>query len=72
MSANPSGFGRVLKQLREAAGLTQSNSRTRRWRGFGVAKLEQGLREPSAATVQRRQVLGTNCLAFAGDDVDGI
>jgi transcriptional regulator with XRE-family HTH domain len=69
MSANPSGFGRVLKQLREAAGLTQEQLAERAaMHKFGVAKLEQGLREPSWATVQAlANALGTNCLAFVDD-----
>jgi transcriptional regulator with XRE-family HTH domain len=54
----PTGFGVRLKQLREAAGLTQEQLATR------ADMLEQGVREPVWSTV-----LDVNCLAFT-DEVD--
>ena len=60
-------FAEKLKRLREAAGLSQSQLAERAgMHHFGVAKLEQGLREPTWATVQAlAAALGVNCLAFA-------
>jgi transcriptional regulator with XRE-family HTH domain len=60
-------FAGRLRQLREAAGLTQGELAERAgMHRFGVAKLEQGLREPSWATVQvLASALGLDCLAFA-------
>jgi transcriptional regulator with XRE-family HTH domain len=47
------GFASKLKQLREAAGLSQADLAERAGMNvFGVAKLEQGVREPTWATVQ--------------------
>ncbi len=46
------GFGNRLRQLREATGLTQAELAERAGLNkFGVAKLEQGLREPAWPTV---------------------
>jgi len=61
-----STFAERLKQLREAAGLTQSELAERAGMNrFGVAKLEQGVREPSWATVQvLAEALGVDCAAF--------
>jgi transcriptional regulator with XRE-family HTH domain len=64
-SSKPS-FGDLLKKLREGAGLSQRQLAEKAgMHQFGVAKLEQGLREPSWATVQALAgALGVNCLAF--------
>jgi transcriptional regulator with XRE-family HTH domain len=61
-------FGQRLKQLREEAGLTQPQLAERAGMNrFGVAKLEQGQREPSWDTVQRlAKALGVGCSAFEG------
>jgi transcriptional regulator with XRE-family HTH domain len=66
-------FAERLKALREAAGLTQATLADRAgMNSFGVAKLEQGVREPTWATVQSLcKALGVGCDAFlddAGDD----
>jgi transcriptional regulator with XRE-family HTH domain len=46
-------FAAKLKRLREAAGLTQPALAGRAGMNqYGIAKLEQGVREPSWATVQ--------------------
>src|SRR5262245_38289983 len=59
-------FARRLKELREAAGLTQQQLGERAgMHKLSVAKLEQGLREPSWATVQAlADALGVSCEAF--------
>jgi transcriptional regulator with XRE-family HTH domain len=64
----PPVFGARLKQLREAAGLTQGGLAERAGlHKLGVAKLEQGLREPTWATVQAlARALGVSCSAFEG------
>lgn len=61
-------FGERLKELREAAGLTQAALAERAGMNqFGVAKLEQGVREPAWATVQAIcAALGVKCSAFEG------
>lgn len=61
-------FGEKLKQLREAANLTQAALAERAaMNPFGVAKLEQGKREPTWATVQALcGALGVRCSAFEG------
>jgi transcriptional regulator with XRE-family HTH domain len=66
-----SAFGVRLRQLREAAGLSQEALAERAGlHRFGVAKLERGEREPSWATVRAlAKALGVNCLAFESDDV---
>ncbi len=60
-------FAEKLKRLRESAGLSQQQLADRAGMNrFGVAKLEQGVREPSWATVQvLAKALGVDCLAFA-------
>jgi transcriptional regulator with XRE-family HTH domain len=62
-------FGERLKRLRESAGLSQADLAERAgMHRFGVAKLEQGLREPAWATVQAlAKALGVNCLAFTDE-----
>jgi transcriptional regulator with XRE-family HTH domain len=64
----PSGFAAKLKELREAAGLTQGALAERAgMHKLGVAKLEQGLREPKWASVQAlARALGVGCSAFEG------
>jgi transcriptional regulator with XRE-family HTH domain len=59
-------FAARLKELREAAGLSQSQLAERAgMHRFGVSKLEQGLREPSWATVQAiASALGVSCESF--------
>jgi transcriptional regulator with XRE-family HTH domain len=60
-------FAERLKQLREAAGLTQpALAEKAGMNRFGIAKLEQGHREPTWATVQAlAAALGVTCEAFA-------
>jgi transcriptional regulator with XRE-family HTH domain len=64
-----STFAERLKRLREAAGLSQPELAERAGMNrFGVAKLEQGVREPSWATVQAlAAALGVTVLEFADD-----
>jgi transcriptional regulator with XRE-family HTH domain len=59
-------FGMRLKELREAAGLTQpALAKKAGLSKGGVADLEQGRREPSWATVQDlAAALGVDCTAF--------
>jgi DNA-binding XRE family transcriptional regulator len=59
-------FGERLKELREAAGLTQAGLAERAGMNrFGVAKLEQGVREPTWATVRAlARALSVGCVAF--------
>jgi transcriptional regulator with XRE-family HTH domain len=60
------GFGARLKALREAAGLTQAALAERAgMHRFGVAKIEQGLREPGWETVLAlARALNVSCSAF--------
>jgi transcriptional regulator with XRE-family HTH domain len=52
MSTTTTGFGERLKYLRQAAGFSQQSLATATGLSvFGVAKLEQGAREPGWATV---------------------
>lgn len=62
-----SGFGTRLKELRAAAELSQAQlAELAGMNVFGIAKLEQGEREPSWATVQAlAKALGVDCTAFA-------
>jgi len=66
--AAPTGFSSRLKELREAADLTQEGLAARAGLyKFSVAKLEQGVREPTWATVLAlASALGVECGAFAG------
>jgi transcriptional regulator with XRE-family HTH domain len=61
-------FGQRLKQLREAARLSQAELAEKAGlHQFGVAKLEQGARDPSWDTVQKlAAALGVTCSAFEG------
>jgi transcriptional regulator with XRE-family HTH domain len=63
------GFGRRLRELRAAAGLTQAQLAERaEMHLHGLTKLEQGDREPSWATVQDlARALGVSCEAFQED-----
>lgn len=63
-------FGQRLKELREKAGLTQPELAARAGMNrFGIAKLEQGVREPTWATVQSlARALGVGCSAFEGTE----
>jgi transcriptional regulator with XRE-family HTH domain len=62
-----SAFAEKLKQMREASGLSQEGLAAKAGMNrFGIAKLEQGVREPSWATVQAlAKALGVDCTAFA-------
>jgi transcriptional regulator with XRE-family HTH domain len=66
-------FAERLKRLREAAGLTQPELAGRAGMNrFGVAKLEQGVREPSWGTVQAlARALGVDVNAFVVDQGQG-
>ena len=65
--AAPTGFSARLKELRESAALTQEGLAERAGLyKFSVAKLEQGVREPTWATVLAlASALGVECGAFA-------
>jgi transcriptional regulator with XRE-family HTH domain len=65
----PTGFGGKLKELRQSAGLTQQQLAQRAgFHGFTVAKLEQGLQEPSWPTVLALAgALGVGVEAFVGN-----
>jgi transcriptional regulator with XRE-family HTH domain len=66
----PTGFAGQLRRLREAAGLTQAELGERAgFHSFTVAKLEQGVQEPTWPTVLAlARALGVDCLAFVGDE----
>jgi transcriptional regulator with XRE-family HTH domain len=66
-------FALRLKELREKAGLTQQELGLRAdVHKLTVAKLEQGIREPSWATVQAlAAALGVDCLAFTAAPAAG-
>jgi transcriptional regulator with XRE-family HTH domain len=50
--AQPSGFAEKLKELRKAAGLTQRELAGQiGYHRFSIAKLEQGIQEPTWPTV---------------------
>src|SRR5262245_59462886 len=61
-----STFGQVLKRLRQEAGLSQMDLAVKAGLNlFTVAKIEQGHREPSWATVQAlARALGVSCEVF--------
>lgn len=69
--AEPTGFGERLKAVREAAGLTQDQLAERAGLyKFSIAKLEQGVREPTWATVQTlARALGVTCDAFTDPEL---
>ena len=60
------GFGVVLKRLREEAGLSQAALAEKAGMNvFGIAKIEQGLREPGWGTVLKlTAALDVECTAF--------
>jgi transcriptional regulator with XRE-family HTH domain len=64
--AEPTGFGAKLKAVREAAGLTQDQLAEKAGLyKFSIAKIEQGVREPTWSTVQAlAKALGVDCTAF--------
>ncbi|HWY88248.1 MAG TPA: helix-turn-helix transcriptional regulator [Gemmataceae bacterium] len=66
-------FALLLKELREKAGLTQEQlGDLAAIHKLTVAKLEQGIREPSWATVQAlAAALGVECTAFTEEPADG-
>jgi transcriptional regulator with XRE-family HTH domain len=61
-----SGFGPILKRMREAAGLSQQQLADRAGMNlWGVAKLEQGKRDPAWLTVlDLAEALGVEVGAF--------
>ena len=63
-------FAGRLKELREQSGLSQAElAEAAGMNRFGVAKLEQGVREPSWATVQAlARALGVEVGAFVVPD----
>ncbi len=63
-------FAEALKRLREAAGLSQPELAERAGMNrFGIAKLEQGVREPSWSTVLAlAKALGVSLDTFRPDD----
>jgi transcriptional regulator with XRE-family HTH domain len=60
------GFGVVLKRLRVKTGLSQAALAERAGMNvFGIAKIEQGIREPGWGTVLKlTEALGVECTAF--------
>jgi transcriptional regulator with XRE-family HTH domain len=60
------GFAAALKRLREERGLSQAALAEKAGMNvFGVAKLEQGVREPGWGTVLKlAAALGVECTAF--------
>jgi transcriptional regulator with XRE-family HTH domain len=70
----PSGFRGRLKQLQEAAGLTQQQIAERAGcNQFTVAKLETGRQEPAWPLVRTRaRATGVTCAAFDVPDVEAV
>lgn len=60
------GFAAALKRLREEAGLSQAALAEKAGLNvFGIAKIEQGLREPNWTTVLKlAEALEVECTAF--------
>jgi transcriptional regulator with XRE-family HTH domain len=71
--AEPTGFASRLKALREARGLTQQQlAELAGFYRYSIAKLEQGVQEPTWPTVLAiAKVLGVTCQEFMGEDDDG-
>src|SRR5262245_43115814 len=67
-------FGERLRELRESEGWTQAALAERAGLNrFAVAKLEQGLREPTWGTVQKlARAFGVDCTAFVIDRGEGV
>jgi transcriptional regulator with XRE-family HTH domain len=67
---NKQTFASLLKGLRERAGLTQTRLAERAGMNqFGIARLEQGVREPTWQTVQAlARALGVSCSAFESEE----
>jgi transcriptional regulator with XRE-family HTH domain len=67
------GFAAALKRLREERGLSQAAlAEAAGMNVFGVAKLEQGVREPGWATVLKlAAALGVECTAFCDENGQG-
>jgi transcriptional regulator with XRE-family HTH domain len=65
-------FARRLRQLRDAAGLTQAQLAEKAGlHRQGVAKLETGEREPAWGTVQAlAKALGVSCSSFENGEVE--
>jgi transcriptional regulator with XRE-family HTH domain len=66
------GFAAALKRLREESGLSQAALAEKAGMNvFGVAKIEQGLREPGWGTVLKlAAALGVQCTAFSEGAAD--
>jgi transcriptional regulator with XRE-family HTH domain len=66
------GFAAALKRLREEAGLSQAALAEKAGMNvFGIAKIEQGLREPGWVTVLKlAAALGVECTAFCGSGAE--
>lgn len=66
---DPTGFGVILKQLRESAGLTQSELGERCGMAYqAIARIERGENEPSWPTVLKlARALGVTPDAFVSD-----
>jgi transcriptional regulator with XRE-family HTH domain len=65
-------FARRLRELRQSAGLTQTQLAQRaRMHRQGIAKLEMGEREPGWQTVQLlASALGVDCREFVNPDIE--
>jgi transcriptional regulator with XRE-family HTH domain len=74
MTTSHSAFAARLKALRGAAGLTQEQlADAAGMHKLGIAKLEQGLREPTWATVQAlARALGVTCLDFVAKEGEAV
>jgi transcriptional regulator with XRE-family HTH domain len=68
----PSPFGARLKELREAAGLTQKALAEKVGMALrSISRFETGEREPEWSGVQAlAEALGVDCLAFAQEPAD--
>ena len=72
MAEGASGFADRLRQLREAAGLSQyALAKRSGLTKQAVSRLEMGTRDPAWETVQRlAMALGTDCRAFADPSIE--